>query len=101
MNSGSSGTQCTAFWPGSGRSSMFDLNEAIRDWRQSMSMGGLKAAEVLDELESHLRDDVEAQVRSGSTPEDAFELATERIGQSAMLGCEFNKVEEISKLKDA
>jgi hypothetical protein len=82
---------------------MFDLNEAIRQWRQRMSAGGLQTPAVLDELESHLRDDLEAQVRSGSAAEPAFQAAVQRIGQPATLDCEFKKVEGCARawLKDA
>jgi len=42
---------------------MFNLEQAILDWRRQMAASGIKAPDVLDELESHLRDDVEAHVR--------------------------------------
>jgi cation transport ATPase len=52
----------------------------------------IKAAEVLDELEGHLRDDAEQQMRSGSNPQQAFEVAVQRIGQAHALKSEFAKV---------
>ena len=82
---------------------MFDLNEAIRQWRQRMSAGGLQTPAVLDELESHLRDDLEAQVRSCAAPEPAFQAAARRIGHPSALDCEFKKVEGCARarLKEA
>ncbi|HUR44453.1 MAG TPA: permease prefix domain 1-containing protein [Candidatus Saccharimonadales bacterium] len=82
---------------------MFNLESAILEWRLKMNAGGLKTAEVLDELESHLRDDVEAQLRSGRAEAEAFQLATQRMGQPGLLGSEFNKVEgpAIRRVKNA
>ena len=40
---------------------MFNLDQSIAAWRQQMVAGGIKSPRVLDELESHLRDDVEEQ----------------------------------------
>jgi len=68
---------------------MFDLNTAILEWRRRMVGGGVTQPEVLDELESHLREDVERQTRAGAVPEDAFELAAKRLGEAAMLKAEF------------
>jgi hypothetical protein len=47
---------------------------------------------VLNELESHLRDDVEHQTRSGAAAEQAFEAAARRIGHAGVLKHEFAKV---------
>jgi len=56
-----------------------------------MAAGGVTSAEVLDELESHLRDDVEEQVRAGADAEKAFDSAIRRIGPAAALRKEFAK----------
>ena len=69
---------------------MFDLDQAIAEWRGQMA-GGVKAPEVLDELESHLRDEVEQQELAGSSRERAFEIAVQQIGQAAALEGEFHK----------
>jgi hypothetical protein len=71
---------------------MFDLDEAIARWRRQMISGGVKMTEVLDELESHLREDVESQVQSGFSEERAFEVCVQRIGQAGLLKREFAKV---------
>lgn len=69
---------------------MFDIDRAISDWRRQMVAGGLKA-EVLDELESHLRDEAESQVRAGVSGQLAFEAAVQRLGQARVLKKEFGK----------
>jgi len=71
---------------------MFDLEYAIAQWRRQLAAAGVKSRRVLDELESHLRDDLEQQVRSGIKVEAAFVAAAERIGPARSLTAEFSKV---------
>jgi sec-independent protein translocase protein TatC len=54
---------------------------------------------VLDELESHLRDDVEQRVRSGMSVQQACETAARRIGQAAALQAEFEKAGRAKRLR--
>jgi hypothetical protein len=70
---------------------MFNLNQAIAEWRRQMLAAGVKNPNVLDELESHLREDVEKQVREGSSARQAFEVAARNIGQANVLQTEFTK----------
>jgi hypothetical protein len=71
---------------------MFDVERAIREWRQRMSAAGVKTEEILNELESHLRDDIEQELRSGLSSQEAFEIAAERIGGAHQLKGEFAKI---------
>ena len=52
---------------------MFDLEQSIADWRRQMLAAGIKTPVPLEELENHLREDVEEQMRSGVTAQQAFE----------------------------
>lgn len=70
---------------------MFNLDQAISEWRRLMAEGGMRTPEFLDELESHLGDDVEEQMRHGLTPEQAFTAASSRLGKPAALQHEFKK----------
>lgn len=70
---------------------MFDLERAVSDWRRRMVDCGFKPVEVINELESHLRDDIDTQVRSGVNEERAFELSVRRLGTPAELKKEFAK----------
>ena len=72
---------------------MFDLEESIAQWRRQMLVAGIKT-KSLDELESHLREEVEKQIKAGQKPKQAFEIAAEEIGRPAMLKAEFAKVAE-------
>lgn len=72
---------------------MFNLDQAIANWRRQMMAGGIKSTEVLDELESHLREDVEQRMRSGTLAERAFEEAVQKVGRADELKLEFGKIE--------
>jgi hypothetical protein len=71
---------------------MFNLEESIVEWRRQMLAAGVKNPAALDELESHLREDAERLMRSGSSAEQAFETAVQRIGHAGLLKHEFAKV---------
>jgi len=70
---------------------MFNLENQIAAWRKQMMSGGVTNPDLLDELESHLREDIEEEVASGLTEELAFQRAAERIGQANALQNEFKK----------
>lgn len=71
---------------------MFNLNQSIAEWRKRMAAGGIKTPAVLDELENHLREDVQRQVESGADEKNSFQAAEQRIGKSDLLKAEFAKV---------
>ena len=73
---------------------MRDVEEQIAEWRRQMAVGGITNSIILDELESHLRDDVEEQLRSGLNVPLAFESAVRRLGHAHALELEFKKVGE-------
>jgi len=70
---------------------MFNLDQAIIEWRRQMIAGGIKEPSVLDELESHLREDVDRELRSGPDVERAFAVAVKKIGPASALKNEFKK----------
>ena len=73
---------------------MFDLESSITIWRDQMRAAGLRDSHALDELESHLRDAIQHQTRTGQSVENAFTLATRQIGRAAPLKTEFAKTGE-------
>ena len=73
---------------------MFNLESAIEDWRQQMLAAGIRSGEQSEELESHLCDEFDAQVRCGVPEEKAFEAALREVGQPEILKPEFAKVQE-------
>ena len=70
---------------------MFDLEKAIADWQRQMMAAGIKTPVPLEELEIHLREEIERQMRSGLDVQKAFEAATRQIGQARALRSEFGK----------
>ena len=70
---------------------MFNLEQAITKWKQQMTAGGIKEPAVLDELESHLREEIERQTRAGANEERAFTVAAQKIGPANELKTEFRK----------
>lgn len=72
---------------------MRNLDHDIADWRRQMVAAGIKRADILDELESHLRDDVERRIQSGADTAQLFQKALAQFGQPHLLKAEFKKVQ--------
>jgi hypothetical protein len=70
---------------------MFDIDQAITDWRRQLARSGINSPDVLDELESHLRDDLQ-QLSDSASEAQCFLDAVERLGQTGLLKTEFAKV---------
>jgi hypothetical protein len=70
---------------------MFDLEKAICDWRQQWAAGGIKSSKILRELENHLREDIQLQMREGFDCQKAFENSVARLGQATVIKAEFAK----------
>jgi len=71
---------------------MFNLDEAISHWRREMAASGIEHPRLLDELESHVRDDIDALVAAGIPEAQAFHLAVSRLGETASVCAEFSKL---------
>jgi hypothetical protein len=71
---------------------MFNLEQSISEWRAQMLSAGVRNPEIVDELESHLRDDWARRVESGESEERAFEGAVQDVGQASLLEEEFAKL---------
>jgi hypothetical protein len=72
---------------------MRDLESQIAQWRREVRAAGIRSSALLDELESHLRDDIEQQVHSGVDMQSAFAAAAAHIGRARSLRSEFQKVQ--------
>ena len=70
---------------------MFDLEARIREWRRSLT-GRLGQGDALDELESHLREEMHRAALAGREPEAAWNDAVARLGSPDGLASEFAKV---------
>jgi len=74
---------------------MFDLEKSISEWRKQMLAAGIKTPVPMDELESHLREEIERQMKVGLNPQDAFISAIQKLGSAHSVQTEFMKVDKI------
>jgi len=68
---------------------MFKLEQSIAEWRRKMLVAGIQTPVPLEELESHLREEIGEQIQSGMPEEQAFGIAVKNIGQAGPLKIEF------------
>ena len=78
---------------------MFDLEQSINEWRRQMLAAGVKTPAPLEELECHLREDVEQQAKAGLSEAEAFTGAVQKIGEAQAVKKEFEKVEETANVR--
>jgi hypothetical protein len=71
---------------------MRDVEGRIAEWRNAMATQILGRDDVLDELEGHLRDELDALTEAGHPPDDAMQMAMTQLGRPAQIGAEFAKV---------
>jgi hypothetical protein len=74
---------------------MFDLEKKIADWRERMLAAGIKSPVSLEELESHLHDEIERQMKLGLSEQKSFFAAIEKIGDAELLNREFKKANSL------
>jgi hypothetical protein len=70
---------------------MPDLEKSIAEWRRQMLAAGIKSPVPLEELEIHLREEIEQQMKSGLSEQDAFNSTVQKIGEAGLLKTEFKK----------
>jgi hypothetical protein len=75
-----------------GDKTMFQLESAIENWRKHLSQNQTMLSEDLDELEGHLRDEMDSLMLAGLNEEEAFMVASHRLGDDAAVAQEFAKV---------
>ncbi len=71
---------------------MFDLNEQIEKWRASLLEKQTLGKSDIDELETHLREEIEQLTTAKLSEEEAFWIAAHRLGDTTALAGEFAKV---------
>jgi hypothetical protein len=73
---------------------MFNLEQAIAEWRRQMLAAGIQTPVPLEELEIHLREDIAQQMKTGSNQQDAFTSAVQKLGSAHTVQTEFMKVDK-------
>lgn len=77
-----------------------NLEADISAWRRQMLAAGIKTPAPLEELESHLREEIERQMKSGSDEQEIFNSAVQKIGLAHTVQNEFKIVEEAREARD-
>ena len=70
---------------------MFDLERQIEGWKAEFACRPTLRPADVEELEQHLRDALPSLISAGLSPEEAFLIATRRVGAPAALEREFAK----------
>jgi hypothetical protein len=68
---------------------MPDLEKQIGQWKASLKIVLGDSDEIVDELESHLREEINRQILAGRSVEEAFATAQAKLGQPADLAAEY------------
>ncbi len=71
---------------------MFELEKAIRNWKKALHKIESLEDGHIQELEAHLRDEIEVRVSRGENKEEAFQKAVRSIGKILDIGAEVYKI---------
>lgn len=71
---------------------MFDLNQAVAAWRTRLAAANTCGRADVDELEAHLRDEMDRLRSGGLSEQEAFWVAAHRLGSVSALSEEYAKV---------
>lgn len=71
---------------------MFQLKESIESWKQKLSDSNSFTNSDIEELESHLLEEVDLLKEKELTDEEAFYVASSRLGSIELLSSEFTKI---------
>jgi len=71
----------------------FNLDEELKKWRKSLYKNEALEDGYVEELESHLRDEIEQAIETGVNAEKAFHNAVTNLGHTDEIGAEFHKTQ--------
>jgi len=77
---------------------MHDIDKRIEQWRAGLTGSEFLGSSSVNELENHLREEMEHLRTSGLSDEEAFFVARHRLGDTAALEEEFAKVDPYRRL---
>jgi hypothetical protein len=75
-----------------GEETMSDVEKRIEQWREGLAGSESLGSSEVRELESHLREEMEHLKTAGLSEEEAFLIASHRLGGAQALEAEFEKV---------
>lgn len=70
---------------------MLDLEARIRDWKWSLVLVFGGHHEIVEELESHLREEIDRLIQAGQTPTVALATAQAKLGRPVELAAEYSR----------
>ena len=70
---------------------MFNLETAVDEWCQGIGNSQGESSELKEELKDHLYCEIEALLEEGLSDQQAFSLATKKLGQPDALLDEYSK----------
>ncbi len=76
---------------------MFDLEQAIKKWKQGLAASPAMEEGYIAELEGHLRDRIEELTKQGIDAEDAFQQVAGAMGKTDAIGGEFYKAHTVRR----
>jgi hypothetical protein len=71
---------------------MFNLEQSLQNWRDNFRSAEAMQSSDVEELEHHVRDSIASLRSKGLSEQEAFAIATHRVGDSELVGLEFAKV---------
>lgn len=71
---------------------MFQLEKSLMDWKKKLSASNSLTSSDIEELESHLLDEIDSLKKKTLTEEEAFYVACSRIGSVDLLTSEYSIV---------
>jgi hypothetical protein len=71
---------------------MFTVEQAVENWKNELRQKQTVMESDIEELESHLRDEMERLKSLGLSEQEAFLIAVRRIGDTTQMAAEFAKV---------
>jgi len=72
---------------------MFELNKSVSAWRQGLLSTGYCTRIEIEELEEHLREEVRTLENKSLSTEEAFIIASKRLGDPKEISREFGKID--------
>lgn len=79
---------------------MFRLEDAIENWKLQLNQHQTMSASDIEELHIHLREEIDILMAAGLSQEEAYVIASRRIGSPGELACEFAKINTVAIWKN-
>jgi hypothetical protein len=79
---------------------MFNLDEQIIKWRDRLEKSQSLETKDIDELENHLREEINELSKSKLSEEEIFLIATRRLGSINILADEYEKINHGTKMRN-